>query len=109
MARPAFARRASRTRPHAQIPNSARTPPSSHLSQLVPARCLRHPSISQVCDDYRLSTQTAWTAVHYFDRYLAARGPVAIERDEAELISLTCVFLAAKFIERQSPVRRKPN
>ena len=62
----------------------------------------------QVCDDYSLSPQTAWTAVHYFDRYLAARGQSPIERDEAELISLTCVFLAAKFFERQSPVRRRP-
>ena len=62
----------------------------------------------QVCDDYRLATQTAWTSVHYFDRYLAARGAVPIERDEAELISLTCVFVAAKFMERQSPVRYGP-
>ena len=57
-----------------------------------------------MCDDYRLSTQTAWTSVHYFDRYLASRGKMPIERDEAELISLTCVFVAAKFGERQSPV-----
>ena len=60
-----------------------------------------------MCDDYSLSPQTAWTAVHYFDRYLAARGQAPIERDEAELISLTCVFLAAKFFERQSPVSRR--
>ena len=54
-------------------------------------------SFLQVCDDYRLSTQTAWTAVHYFDRYMSARGNTPIDRDEAELISLTCVFLAAKY------------
>ena len=57
-----------------------------------------------MCEDYRLSTQTAWTAMHYFDRYLISRGPKPIERNEAELISLTCVLLAAKFVERQSPV-----
>jgi hypothetical protein len=42
--------------------------------------------------------------MHYFDRYLVSRGPKSIERNEAELVSLTCVLLAAKFIERQSPV-----
>ena len=42
--------------------------------------------------------------MHYFDRYLVARGPTSIERNEAELVSLTCVLLAAKFVERQSPV-----
>lgn len=42
--------------------------------------------------------------MHYFDRYLISRGPTPIERNEAELISLTCVLLAAKFVERQSPV-----
>lgn len=47
--------------------------------------------------------------MNYFDRYLAARGRVAIERDQAELISLTCVMLAAKFVDRQSPVRMPPS
>lgn len=59
--------------------------------------------IGVVCEDYELSTQTAWTAMNYFDRYLSARGSVPIERNEAELISLTCVLLAAKFIENRSP------
>ena len=59
--------------------------------------------VCEVCDDYRLSTQTAWTAMSYFDRYLGSRGPAPIERNEAELISLTCILLAAKLLERQSP------
>lgn len=39
----------------------------------------------------------------YFDRYMQARGPTAVLRNEAELISLTAVLVAAKFLERQSP------
>ena len=58
-----------------------------------------------MCDDYKLSRQTSWTAMHYFDRYLCARGEKPIERNEAELVSLTCVLIAAKFVERHSPVR----
>lgn len=47
--------------------------------------------------------------MNYFDRYLGSRGPKPIERNEAELISLTCVLLAAKFVERQSPVSTDPH
>ena len=39
----------------------------------------------------------------YFDRYMAARGPTPVARNEAELISLASVLVAAKFLERQSP------
>ena len=59
--------------------------------------------ISEVCSDYRLSPLTSYNAMMYFDRYMGARGVRAIERTEAELISLTCVLIAAKFIERRSP------
>lgn len=69
--------------------------PSVHVPRLT----------TQVCEDYRLSAQTSWTAMHYFDRYLGWRGATPIERNEAELISLTCILLAAKFLERHSPVR----
>lgn len=69
----------------------------------LPLRALAMPFM-QVCDDYRLSPQSAWTAMNYFDRYLGARGAFPVERNEAELVSLTCLLLAAKFLERQSPV-----
>ena len=59
--------------------------------------------ICEVCSDYRLTPLTSYNAMIYFDRYMAARGVRAIERTEAELISLTCVLIAAKFIERRSP------
>jgi hypothetical protein len=95
-----------------------RAPSSSHMG--IAALALRDsigaershnaPSVpySQVCDDYRLSHQTAWAAMYYFDRYLCHRGTRAIDRKEAELISLTCILIAAKFFENQSPVRPKP-
>ena len=62
--------------------------------------------ITEVCEDYQLSGQTAWIAMNYFDRYLATRGACALDRTHAELISLTCVLLASKFAERKSPGAR---
>ena len=71
------------------------------LTNRTPLCPLRIPA--QVCDDYHLSAQTAWTAMSYFDRYMGQRGCKPVERNEAELISLTCVLIAAKFLEKQSP------
>ena len=99
--------------PKRAVPKRPNSPARSSRLPLIKARGTKLIALitftwSQVCDDYRLTSQTAWTAVHYFDRYLAARGAVPIERDEAELVSLTCVFVAAKYVERQSPVRTPP-
>ena len=58
--------------------------------------------ICEVCTDYRLTPLTSYTAMIYFDRYMAARGVRAIDRTEAELISLTCVLIAAK-VRRPQP------
>ena len=60
--------------------------------------------ICDICGEYNFSPLTSYNAVIYFDRYMATRGVRPIERDEAELIALTCVLISAKFIERRVPM-----
>jgi len=56
---------------------------------------------AQLCEDYRFNGQTAWAAVNLFDRYLSKA--VDTPRKQIELISLSCLLLAAKFFECRSP------
>ena len=55
----------------------------------------------QVCEDYGFAGQTAWTAVNYFDRYLAAATETP--KRKVELISLSCLLVSSKFLECRSP------
>jgi len=57
--------------------------------------------ITEVCEDYGFAGQTAWTAVNYFDRYLAAATETP--KRKVELISLSCLLVSSKFLECRSP------
>ena len=48
-----------------------------------------------------MTGQTAWTAVNYFDRYVSLVTDV-VKRD-VELLSLTCLLIASKYMECRSP------
>lgn len=55
----------------------------------------------QVCEELRFASQTSWLAVHYFDRYLSKS--VKTPHHLIELIALTCLHMAAKYLETASP------
>ena len=63
--------------------------------------CNCHIPITQVCEDYGFAGQTAWTAINYFDRFLASA--TSTPKRKIELISLTCLLVASKFLECTSP------
>mmetsp|Transcript_9184 Transcript_9184/g.23479 ORF Transcript_9184/g.23479 Transcript_9184/m.23479 type:complete len:360 (+) Transcript_9184:44-1123(+) len=57
--------------------------------------------ITEVCEDYGFAGQTAWTAVNYFDRFLGKA--IQTPKRRIELVSLSCLLVAAKFLECRSP------
>jgi len=57
--------------------------------------------INEVCEDYGFVGQTAWTAVNYFDRFLSSA--IDTPKRKIELISLSCLLVASKFLECRSP------
>lgn len=57
--------------------------------------------ISEVCELYKLHRETYYSAVDIFDRYLSVQTNVA--KEQLQLISVTCLFLAAKKEEIYPP------
>mmetsp|Transcript_76122 Transcript_76122/g.202223 ORF Transcript_76122/g.202223 Transcript_76122/m.202223 type:complete len:302 (+) Transcript_76122:48-953(+) len=60
---------------------------------------------TEVAEDFGLNSQTAALAINYFDRYCSAlvADELPIPRERVQLISMTCLMLASKFFDRQTP------
>ena len=54
----------------------------------------------EVAEDFRLVTETLYLAISYMDRFLSVR---AIDREELQLLGITCLYIAAKYEEIQPP------
>jgi cyclin-A len=54
----------------------------------------------EVADDFRLSTETLYLAIAHMDRFLSLRR---IEKDELQLLGVTCLLIASKYEEINPP------
>ncbi len=54
----------------------------------------------EVCQEYRLVSDTLFLAVSYLDRYLSL---VPVSRSRLQLVGVTCLLLAAKYEEIYAP------
>ena len=61
------------------------------------------PALGQVCEDFALQTQTAGLAVSYFDRYVSGVGATGLCKARVQLLAITCLMIAAKFVEIMMP------
>lgn len=58
--------------------------------------------ILQVGENFGMSQHTTWTAMYYFDRVMLAQDSTSLMH--VEQLALTCLLIAAKFIECESPM-----
>jgi hypothetical protein len=54
----------------------------------------------EVCEEYKLQTQTLFLSVHYLDRMLCQQ---AIVRQELQLVGIVAMFVACKYEEKEPP------
>lgn len=54
----------------------------------------------EVAEEYRLTSQTLYTAVGYIDRFLSE---MSVQRSKLQLVGVTCMLLAAKYEEIYPP------
>lgn len=61
--------------------------------------------ICEACEDFGLCGRTSWSAINLFDRFLceSAAANCYVRRTEVEMLSLVCVLIASKFLERKTP------
>ena len=56
---------------------------------------------AQVCEDFGLQTRTVGLAVGYFERFVSVKE--SIVKQQVQLLAVTCVLIAAKFVEIKMP------
>jgi cyclin-A len=55
----------------------------------------------EVAEDFKLATETLYLSVGYVDRFLSCRR---IEREELQLLGVTCLLIASKYEEINPPL-----
>jgi Cyclin, N-terminal domain len=69
-----------------------------HHIRLMPTWSCRHSL--QVCQEFRLVSDTLFLAVSYLDRYLSL---IPVTRNRLQLVGVTCLLLASKYEEIYAP------
>jgi len=89
------------THPPPPPPQQQQQQQPTHARILVDWALSNHVMSPQVTEDYSFNGQTAWMSINYFDRYLSL-APMT-PKQKIELISLSCLLIASKFLECRSP------
>lgn len=87
---------------HMQV---AKQPSAKYLEQLQPdvnakMRAILVDWLVEVSEEYKLCADTLYQAINYIDRYLSAQ---VAQRNQLQLIGVTCMWLAAKYEEIYPP------